>query len=97
MAFRLMRICSDEETFERRLLELKNDFLLPRNYHSKIIDSQFKRVRNLPGEKERRKLALQKNEKKKEDRSDRVIAPIDFNPLLPKISDVFVKHYTVLE
>ena len=67
--------------------------MLHRNYPSKINDSQFKRVRNLPGEnfKERRQLALQKKEKKKEDRSDRAIAPIDFNPILPKVSDVFSK------
>ena len=98
MAFRLMRICSEEDTFEMRLSELKRDFLLPRNYHSRVIDSQFKRVKNLPGEtyKERRKIALQKKEKKKEDRSDRVIAPIDFNPMLPKISDVFSKHYRAM-
>ena len=98
MAFRLMRICSEEDIFEKRLMELKNDFLLPRNYHSKIIDSQFKRVRNLPGEnyKERRKLALEKKEKKKEEKTDRVIAPIDFNPILPKISEVFSKHYRAM-
>ena len=72
---------------------LKEDFL-----NWKIIDSQFKRVRNLPGEnfKERRKLALEKKEKKQQDRSDRVIAPIDFNPILPKISDVFAKHYRAM-
>ena len=49
MAFRLLRICSDEENFEKRLSELKIEFLLPRNYHAKVIDSQFNRVRNLPG------------------------------------------------
>ena len=46
--------------------------------------------------KERRKLALEKKEKKKEDKPDRVIAPIDFNPVLPKISEVFSKHYRAM-
>ena len=67
MEFRLLRICSTEEYFEKRLIELKSDFLLPRNYHPKVVDSQFKRVKNLPGENycEKRKLALVKKEKVK--------------------------------
>ena len=57
MGFRLLRICSTEDKFELRLKELKEDFLIPRNYTPKIINSQFKRVRNLPGDtyKEKRK------------------------------------------
>ena len=35
MAFRILRICSEEENFEKRLLELKNNFLIPRNYYAK--------------------------------------------------------------
>ena len=46
MAF---RICSTEEKFENRLKELKDDFLLPRQYHPKVIDTQFNRIRSLPG------------------------------------------------
>ena len=63
MAFRLLRICSEEEAFENRLVELKTEFLIPRNYSSKIIDSQFKRVKHLPGDnyKERRKLSENKS------------------------------------
>ena len=37
MAFRLLRICSQEENFKKRLRELKEDFLIPRGYKSKII------------------------------------------------------------
>ena len=98
MAFRLLRICSSEESFETRLEELKSDFLIPRNYHRKIIDAQFSRIRNLPGTnyEERRKKSLEKKEKKKKNSEDlnRVIAPVDFNPLLPNISEVFKKHHT---
>ena len=49
MAFRLLRICDNEELFEERLSELKNDFLIPRNYNSKLNNNQFDRVRKLPG------------------------------------------------
>ena len=41
MGFRLLRICSDENIFEKRLAELKNNFLIPRNYTPKLIDSEF--------------------------------------------------------
>ena len=92
-AFRLLRICDSEEVFETRLNELKFNFLIPRNYNSKLIDSQFQKVKNLPGNdySEKRKLALVK--KQKGPKSDRVIAVFDFNPLLPKISTVLNKHY----
>ena len=94
MAFRLLRICSSEIKFEERLSELKNDFLIPRNYNSKVIDSQFKRIRNLPGQtySEKRNLALEKKEKKKEEHK-RITAPMDFNPNLPKLSGVLNKHF----
>ena len=83
MAFRLLRICDNEELFEQRLLELKNDFLIPRNYSNKLINNQFNRVRELPGDTytEKRNLALQK--KKKQTASDRVIGVFDYNPVLP--------------
>ena len=50
MAFRLLRICSSEDVFETRLEELKTEFLVPRNYHPRIIDAEFKKIRNLPGD-----------------------------------------------
>ena len=97
MAFRLLRICSEEENFEKRLLELKNEFLLPRSYQSNLIDSQFKRIRNLPGNTyvEKRMLALEKKVKNSDAGKDKncVIAPIDFNPKLPKIIEIFSKHF----
>ena len=94
MGFRLLRICSSEFMFEKRLTELKNDFLIPRNYKERIIDTQFKRIRELPGETydEKRREALKKKEKQKENKT-RIISPFDFNPLLPKISSVIVKHH----
>ena len=46
LAYRLRRICSTDQLFEERLLELKND-LLNRNYHHKIIDQAFERARQV--------------------------------------------------
>ena len=92
MAFRLLRICSSEERFEARLKELKTEFLIPRNYNSKNVEAQFTRVRNLPGENyvEKRKNSLEK--KKNNVQTERTIAPMDYNPLLPNISEVFSKY-----
>ena len=97
MAFRLIRICSYEEKFEKRLTELKEEFLLPRGYKSKIIDGQFKRIKELPGSSyvEKRKEALKKKDKKNTN-NRRIIAPFQFNPLLPKISSVFNKHHSTM-
>ena len=44
MAFRLLRICSTEDSFENRLEELKSEFLIPRNYNNKVIESQYSRI-----------------------------------------------------
>ena len=94
MAFRLIRICSTEEKFESRLAELKTNFLIPRQYISKVIDAQFNRIRNLPGNGylERRKKTLENKEKKPAE-NPRIVAPMDYNPLLPKFSDILTKHH----
>ena len=94
MAFRLLRICSSEEVFETRLEELKTEFLVPRHYHPRIIEAEFKKIRNLPGDNfsERRINALEKK-KPKEKETKRLTAPFNFNPFLPRNSDVLVKHF----
>ena len=94
MAFRLLRICSKEEYFEKRLSELKNEFLIPRGYKAQIIESQFKRVRNLEGNSytKKRLLALEKISREVKD-TNRIVVPFDFNPKLPKISHILRKHH----
>ena len=66
MAFRLIRICSTEGSFESRLKELKDDFLIPRGYKSKIVENQFDRIRGLPGNtyEEKRLISLEKQTNK---------------------------------
>ena len=69
--------------------------MLPRNYNSKVIDSQFDRIRQLSGGnyKEKRNQALKKRKPSNKKEKQRVIAPMDYNPKLPKISEVFNKHF----
>ena len=97
MTFRLLKICSTEEKFESRLEELKENFLIPRQYHAKVVDAQFNRIRNLPGNDfiERRLKALEKKEKQPVE-NKRIVAPLDYNPVLPKLSEVFEKHHRAM-
>ena len=89
-----MRICSNENLFEKRLEELKTEFLIPRKYHPKVIDAEFRKVRNLPGNNftERRKKSLEKRPAK-DKKTSRLAAPFNFSPFLPKISNVLEKHF----
>ena len=83
--------------FKKRLQELKEDFLIPRGYKPRIIDGQYKRILELPGGTylEKRKEALKKKEKNQGD-NKRVIVPFLYNPLLPKLSTVLLKHYNTM-
>ena len=97
MGFRLLRICCTEELFEYRLEELKTNFLLTRGYKPSIIEAAFRKLRKLPGETydEKRIAALMK--KAKVDKSkDRIVVPLDFNPNMPKASEVLNKHYRAM-
>ena len=55
-------------------------------------------MKNLPGENysEKRKNALKKKEIKENENKGRVIAPIDFNPSLPNLSEIFAKHFKAM-
>ena len=97
MAFRLLRICSNEDHFEERLAELKNNFLIPRGYKPKVIDCQFDRVRDLPGQSFEDKRTFSLKKQIREDKNkDRIIVPIDFNPHMAKPADVLRKHFNAM-
>ena len=87
LALRLRRICSSEEAFEKRLLELKGD-LLSRHYHLKFIVEAFDRARAV-----KRKDALKKVEAKP---LDREVFAVTFHPNLPSVSRVLKKHWEVM-
>ena len=94
MGFRLLRICSSEDCFEFRMKELKDKFFLPRGYNSRMVDSAFEKIKQLPGDsfEEKRDEALKKKEKVDKNK-DRIVVPLDFNPHMAKASDVLTKHY----
>ena len=97
MAFRMLRICSKEDSFEARLSELKNNFLIPRGYTPKLIDGQFDRIRKLPGNtfEEKRLYSLEK-QVRDNTHKDRIIVPIDYNPHMAKPGEVLRKHYNAM-
>ena len=97
MGFRLLRICSSETMFEKRLKELKEEFLLPRGYKSSVIEQAFQRIRNLPGQtyEVKRNAALEKKIKENKNK-ERIVVPLNFNPLMPKASSVLNKHYRAM-
>ena len=79
------RICSVEDTYKERLQELRDNLLIPRNYLPQIIDAQFKRIIQLPGNSYcgRRSMALERKTTNKTKTKTRIIAPIDFNTHIP--------------
>ena len=87
LAYRLRRICSDNNTFELRLAELKQD-LLSRNYNSKIIDSEIKKARAISREEALKKVTKSKN--------SRQVFVVPYHPGLPSVSTIVQKHWEVM-
>ena len=87
LAYRLLRICSDPRDFEKRLEELRQD-LLSRNYHPKIIQDAFDRIKLIE-----RKEALKKVVKTK---SVDTIFTITYHPALSSITSIVKKHHKVM-
>lgn len=89
MAFRLLRICSSPQLFENRLLELKNEVLLPRNYKDSVIEKAFENVKKI-----KREDALKKVKKTIDE--NRIVAPMNYNPRFPNQGKILRKHYRAL-
>ena len=72
---------------------------MPRNYSSKVVETQFERIRNLPGSNysERRTLALQKKNRNIDPRNaNRVKFPLDFHSVLPAAGPVLKRHHRTM-
>ena len=87
LGYRLLRICSDKDDLKIRLNDLKKD-LMSRDYHYKIIDEAFHKLKNLD-----RKKAIEKVETKNEQKTPLVTK---FHPNLPGISKIIRKHWEVM-
>ena len=85
LALRIVRICSLQETREKRFSELK-DLLLSRGYKARGIDAAIDRARKIP-----RLEALKRVVRSKTAR--RPVFVITYDPRLPSISGIVKKHW----
>ena len=89
LAFRLIRICSTEETITSRLKQLTTH-LKRRGYPHKKIAAAINRARNTS-----RPQALQRRQDK-DTQAERIPLVHTYNPALPNISSILLKHLPVL-
>ena len=89
LAFRLIRICSTEETLTSRLKQLTTH-LKRRGYPHKKIAAAINRARNTS-----RPQALQRRQNK-DTQAERIPLVHTYNPALPNISSILLKHLPVL-
>ena len=81
LAYRIVRICSEEETRDKRLAELKT-MLLSRDYKAKLVDSVIQKAKNIPRSK-----ALERVQKTKSSTSTALVPPFSFFSLCCLMTD----------
>ena len=90
LAYRLRRICSEEEDFEERLTELRN-MLQVRKYRRKTIDEAFDRARKISRQEALKKVQRQNSSQGK------VTFVIPFDPRLPQISKIIQNQFALMK
>ena len=85
LALRIVRICSETSTRNKRLEELKQ-LLLQRDYKTKIIDAAIAKAKKIP-----RSEALKKVERDKT--NERPVFVVTYDPRYPSINNIVKKHW----
>ena len=85
LAMRIVRICSLQESREKRFSELKQMFL-DRGYRESIVEASIHKARNIP-----RNIALRKVVNPVS--SKRPVAVVSWDPRLPSIDTIQQKHW----
>jgi len=85
LAYRILRICSEEENLHKRLKNLR----ISREYREKSIDEAISRVLKIS-----RREAIKKVEKQK---NERPVFVLTYNPALPSVSHIIKKHWRVMK
>ena len=88
LALRIVRICSEPESRDLRLSELK-EMLLARNYKTNIINNAISRALDIP-----RSEAIKRVVKNK--KPNRPVFVITYDPRLPSVSKIVQKHYRTM-
>ena len=87
LAYRIVRICSESDTRDQRLEELKQ-LLLDRNYKSNIINSAIERARAIP-----RMKALERVTTNTAEKTRRPVFAVVYDPRLPALPSIVKKHW----
>ena len=87
LGYRLLRICSDNQVFLKRLEELRQN-LLSRQYPAKIIHQAFEKVKKITREE-----ALKRVEKKT---TEREVFALTYHPALPSAAQLVRQHWQVM-
>ena len=87
LCYRILRICSDRETFLKRIEELKS-LLISRNYKLNVIEEAIVRISRLD-----RKSALQRVVRKTTERS---IFTTTYHPALPSFTTILNKSWKIM-
>ena len=90
LALRIRRICSDDETFEKRSKDLCEQ-LKQRGYQKQVIDQAIEKVRHM----ERQNLLSYKPKPT----ANKAVLPfvLTYHPDLPKARDIVDKHWSIID
>ena len=89
LAYRITRICSESESRDIRLSELK-ELLMSRKYRPSLVDNAIEKARKIP-----RDIAIRKSPVI-EKRSSRPVLAITYDPRLPCIPQILKKHWRTM-
>ena len=85
LALRIVRICSEQESRDKRLAELK-EMLLDRDYKPKIIDAAINKAKGISRQEALKRVVKDKS-------SDRAVFVVRYDPGLPSITKIVHKHW----
>ena len=89
LAYRIIRICSETHTRDKRLDELK-DLLVERNYKKNIINSAINRAKQIPRKKALERVITTKNKNR------RPVFAVMYDPRLPALPSIVKKHWRTM-
>ena len=87
LGFRIRRICSRDEDFNKRLAQFRT-MLLERKYHPKVIDAAFTRVKAMSREETLKKVQRSNQQK--------TAFITTYDPRLPNMGSLIQTHYKTL-
>ena len=90
LAYRIVRICSEPASRDKRLTELK-DMLTSRGYKSRLIDQAIEKARIIPRERALERVNVDKSKNQR-----RPVFSIEYHPALPPLSSALKKHWRVM-